>query len=85
LLSFTNQKETIKNLKKIIIADEFRHRKDAHLENLSPNNRRAFVSKWMNDNSEILLKQLGWKSDNVSFLDGVLFAPLFVQKSVPCL
>jgi hypothetical protein len=37
----------------------------------------------MNDNSKILVKQLGWKSDNVSFLDGVLFAPSFVQRTVP--
>jgi hypothetical protein len=37
----------------------------------------------MNDNSKILLKQLGWKSKYVSFLDGVLFAPLFFQKTVP--
>ncbi len=83
LLSFTNRKETIKNLVKIIIADEVLHQKDAHLEDLAPNNRRAFVLKWMNDNSEISLKQLGWNSDNVSFLDGVLFTPLFVQKTVP--
>jgi hypothetical protein len=83
LLSFTNRKETIKNLEKIIIADEVLCQKDAHLEDLAPNNRRAFVSKWMNDNSKILQKQLGWKSDNVSFLDGVLFAPSFVQKTVP--
>jgi hypothetical protein len=83
LLSFTNQKETIKNLEKIIIADEVLCRKDAHLEDLAPNNRRAFVLKWMNDNFEILLKQLGWNSNNVSFLDGVLFAPSFVQKTIP--
>ncbi len=83
LLSFTNQKETIKNLEKIIIADEVLRQKDAHLEDLAPNNRRAFVSNWMNDNSKILLKQLGWNFDNVSFLDRVMFAPSFVQKTVP--
>jgi hypothetical protein len=54
-LSFTNQKETIKNLKKIIIADEVLRQKDAHLEDLAPNNRRAFVLNWMNENSKILL------------------------------
>ncbi len=81
LLSFTNQKETIKNLEKVIIADEILCRKDAHLEGLAPNNRRAFVSKWMNDHFKILLQQLGWKSDDVSSLDGVLFAPSFVQKN----
>jgi hypothetical protein len=82
-LSFTNQKETIKNLEKIIIADEVLRRKDAHLEDLTPNNRHAFVSKWMNDNSKTLLKQLGWNSVNVSFLNGDLFAPSFVQKTIP--
>jgi hypothetical protein len=82
-LSFTNQNETIKNIKKVIIADEVLRRKDTHLEGLAPNNRRVFVSKRMNDHSEILLQQLDWKSNNVSFLDGVLFAPSFVQKTVP--
>jgi hypothetical protein len=37
----------------------------------------------MNDNSKILVKQLGWKSNNVSFPDGVLFAPSFVQRTFP--
>ncbi len=82
-LSFTNQKETIQNVEKIIIDDEVLRRKEAHLDELAPNKSRAFVSKWMNDNSEILVKQLGWKSDNVSFLDGVLFAPSFVQRTIP--
>jgi hypothetical protein len=82
-LSFTNQKETIQNVEKIIIADEVLRRKEAHLDELAPNERRAFVSKWMDDNFEILVNQLGWKSDNVSFLDEVLFAPSFVQRTVP--
>ncbi len=80
-LSFTNRKETKKNLKKIIIADEVLRQKDAHLEDLAPNNRRAFVSKWMSDNSEILLKQLGWNSDNVSFLDGVFVRALVCSEN----
>jgi hypothetical protein len=58
-LSFTKRKETIKSLKKIIIADEVLCRKDAHLEDLAPNNNRAVVSNWMNENSKILLQQLG--------------------------
>ncbi len=82
-LSFTNRKETIQNVEKIIIADEVLPWKEAHLEEFAPNDSRAFVSKWMNDNSEILVKQLGWKFDNVSFLDGILFAPLFAQRTVP--
>jgi hypothetical protein len=52
-LSFTNRKETIKNVKKIIIADEVFRQKDAHLEDLASNDRCAFLSKWMNDNFEI--------------------------------
>jgi hypothetical protein len=82
-LSFTNQKENIQNVGKIIIADEVLRQKEAHLDELAQNKRRAFVSKWMNNNSKILVKQLGWKSNNVSFLDGVLFAPSFVQRTVP--
>ncbi len=82
-LSFTNQKETIKSIEKVIIADEVLRRKDAHLEGLAPNNRRAFVSKWMNDHSKIVLQQLGWKCNDVSFLDGVLFMPSIVQTTIP--
>jgi hypothetical protein len=50
-LSFTNQKETIQNVEKIIIADEVLHRKEAHLDKLAPHKRHTFVTKWMNDNS----------------------------------
>ncbi len=82
-LSFTNQKETIQNVEKIINADEVFRRKEAHLDKLAPYKRRAFVLKWMNDNSKILVKQLGWKSNNVSFLDGVLFVLSFVQRTIP--
>jgi hypothetical protein len=45
------------------------------LEGLAPNNRCAFVSKWMNDHSKILLQKLRCKSDDVFFLDRVLFVP----------
>jgi hypothetical protein len=41
--SFTNQKETIQNVEKIIIADEVLHRKEAHLDKLAPNKRLYVV------------------------------------------
>jgi hypothetical protein len=44
-LSFTNLKETIQNVEKIIIADEVLHQKEAHLDELAPHKRRAFVTK----------------------------------------
>jgi hypothetical protein len=44
-LSFTNQKKTIQNVEKIIIADEVLRQKEAHLDELAPNKRHAFVSK----------------------------------------
>ncbi len=81
MLSFTNQEETIQNVEKIIIADEVLRRKEAHLDELTPNDRRAFVSKWMNDNSEFLVKQLGWKSDNVSFLEGGIDCALICSEN----
>jgi hypothetical protein len=83
MLSFTNRKETIQNVEKIINANEVLRQKVACFDELAPNYRRAFVSKWMNDNSKTLVKQLGWKSNNVSFLDRVLFVPSFVQRTVP--
>ncbi len=80
---FYKPKGNHKEYQKIIIADEVLRWKDAHLEDLAPNNRCAFVLNWMNENSEILLQQLGWNSDNVSVLDGDMFTPSFVQKTIP--
>jgi hypothetical protein len=39
MLSFTNRKETIQNVEKIIIADEVLCRKEAHLDVLAPNEK----------------------------------------------
>ncbi len=58
-LSFTNQKETIQNVEKIIIADEVLCQKEVHLDKLAPHERRAFVTKWMNDNSKIFGETFG--------------------------
>jgi hypothetical protein len=44
-LSFTNLKETIQNVEKIIIADEVLRQKEALLDKLAPHERRALVTK----------------------------------------
>jgi hypothetical protein len=80
LLSFTNRKETIKNIEMIIIADEVLRRKDARLEDLAPNNRHAFVSNWMNENSKILLHSWVGTPIMCLFLTGLCSRPCLFRK-----
>ena len=84
-LSFTNRRETIRNVEKIVLAEENQRRKDTNVDPLRPEERKLFVREWMSKNSDVLLAQLGSKDDDVQFLDGVLFAPSFSVKSVPYL
>jgi hypothetical protein len=82
-LSFTSRKDTIRNVEKIVIAEENLRRKEANIEALPPEECQSFVHAWKSKNVDVLLKQLGSKEDEVQFLDGVLFAPSFVVKTVP--
>ncbi len=79
-LSFTNWKETLKNLEKIIIADEVLRQKDAHLEDLAPNNKRAFVSKWMNDHPKFCKNSWVGSSIMYLFLTGFCLRPRLFRK-----
>jgi hypothetical protein len=58
LLSFTTRKETIKNVKKIIIADEIRRRKEKNLDGLPPMERPKFVQEWKKRHEGLYLTNL---------------------------
>jgi hypothetical protein len=45
-LSFTMRKETMKNLNKIILAEEAQCRKDANMDGILPADRKDFVLQW---------------------------------------
>jgi hypothetical protein len=82
-LRFTNQKETIQNVERIVLSDEILRLKDFDGSTLEPHEQRQFVEKWKEEQEELLVGQLGSKNDGFEFLNGIFFMPSFAQKTVP--
>jgi hypothetical protein len=82
-MRYTGRRETLKNIEVIILSEELLRLK--HLDNstLDKDERFALIVKWKKDHRELLMEQLGPKCVDVSFLHGILFAPLFSQATVP--
>ena len=62
-LSFTTRKETMKNLDKIILAEEAQRRKDANIDGILPADRNAFVLQWRKKHDSKIYEQLGSPAD----------------------
>jgi hypothetical protein len=75
-LSFTTRKAKIQNLDKIISADEVLRRKNAKMEGLPPEERKAFVMKWYKEQEDRIIPQLGspTNQDFLQFLNRIFFA-----------
>ena len=82
-LRFTNRKETIQNVERIVLSDELLRLKEVDGSFLEPHERRQFVDKWKEEHEEVLVRQLGSKNDGFQFLNGIFFVPSFAQKTVP--
>ena len=82
-LRFTNRKETIQNVERIVLSDELLRLKEFDGSFLEPHERRQFVDKWKEEHEEVLVRQLGSKNDGFQFLNGIFFVPSFAQKTVP--
>ena len=80
-LSFTTRKAKIQNLDKIISADEVLRRKNAKMEGLPPEERKAFVMKWYKEHKDQTISRLGSlaNQNHLQFLNGIFSAPLFVK------
>jgi hypothetical protein len=65
LFSFMDHKETLWNLNKIIISGKLLRLKEAKLPGMAPEDQMKFISKWKQDHSDILIKQLGNREDNL--------------------
>jgi hypothetical protein len=62
-LSFTTRKETMKNLDKIILAEEAQRRKDANIDGILPADRNAFVILCSNKHDSKIYERLGSPAD----------------------
>jgi hypothetical protein len=83
-MKYSNRRETLKNIERLVISEEMLHWKRADNSTLSANNRKAFIVKWKVNNGELLHEQLGPKDvDVVQFLHGTFFTPCFFQATVP--
>ncbi len=83
-MKYTNRRETLKNIERLVISEEILCRKHADNSTMSANDRKAFIDKWKADNGELLREQLGPKDvDVVQFLHGIFFTPCFSQATVP--
>jgi hypothetical protein len=84
-LSFPTHKATMRNLDKIIIADEVLRQKNVQMEGLKLEERKAFVQNWYSEHEDQILPWLGSPADEnqLQFLNGIFFAPSFVKQSVP--
>ncbi len=69
-LSFTTRKVTMQNLDKIIIADKVLHRKNAKMEGLPPEERKAIIMKWYKEHEDRLFPWLGSPGITYSFSMG---------------
>jgi len=84
-LSFTTRKEMMNNLDKIILAEEAQRRKDANIDGILLENRKAFVLQWRKKHDSIIMERLGTPADqdHLNFLNGIFFAPSFAKATVP--
>ena len=81
-LRITSRRETIQNIKRIVIGDELLRLKEFDGSTILPLERSAFVDKWLEEHDELLVKQLGSKNDGFNFLNGIFS---FAQKTLPFL
>ncbi len=80
-IKYITRKETIKNVERLVVSEEFLHLK-ANNETMSVEERRTFVLNWKKANKYLLVSQLGSKKECLQFVHGVFFAPSFSTKTV---
>ena len=87
VFDFKSRKEIIRQMEKIVIADEMAIRKQKNLEPLLPHERKPFITVWKQKNADVLLAQLGSANESppLKFLNGIFFAPSFTTSTVPFL
>ncbi len=77
-LMYTNRKATLRNVERLVVAEELLCLKSATNGTLNRDEGRQFWSNWKKDNYALLVNQLGYKTQECTrFLHGVFFTPSF--------
>ena len=82
-LVYTNRKDTLKNIERLVVGEELIRVKNETNGSLSKEERRQFWTKWKRDNYALLVNQLGFKTQDTRFFHGVFFTPSFTKTTVP--
>jgi hypothetical protein len=82
-LVYTNRKDTLKNIERLVVGEELIRVKNETNGSLSKEEHRQFWSKWKTDHYALLVNQLGLKTQDSRFFHGVFFTPSFTKTTVP--
>ena len=81
-VTMTNRKETIAAVKRLVVAEELQRLK-ATKQSMSVNDRKTFAADWLRSNEDLMVSQLGSKTECLQFVHGIFFAPSFATATVP--
>ena len=82
LVKMTKRKETIKNVQRLVVAEKLTRLKILN-QTMGAAERRDFAKKWIKDNEDLLVLQLGARNHGYDFVHGIFFVPLFTTATVP--
>ena len=82
-LVYTNRKDTLKNIERLVVGEDLIRVKNETNCSLSKEERRQFWTKWKKDHYALLVNQLGLKTQESRFFHGVFFTPSFTKTTVP--
>jgi hypothetical protein len=77
LMQFMRRRETLKNIKRIVISAELPSRKYLDNSILDSDERKVFWNNWKKENHELIIDRLGRKGDCAQYLHGIYFTTLF--------
>jgi hypothetical protein len=82
-LKYTSRKETLCNIERLVVSEELLHLKAKDNSTLNKEGRRRFWDNWKEENYDLLVNQLGYKTAKGCFLHGEFYAPSFSKATVP--
>ena len=81
-VKMTNRKETIKSVQRLVVAEELLRLK-ATKQSMSVNDQKTFAADWLHEHEDLMVSQLGSKTEGLQFVHGVFFTPSFALDTVP--
>jgi len=69
-------------MESLVVVEELQRLK-ASKQSMSVNDRKTYAANWLLTHEDIIVSQLGSKTDCLQFVTGVFFAPCFATATVP--